>query len=83
MDLAFKRQSTSRCDVGQSLAFAFFPDSVSGADRVWSREGMDANAFNSKMKLKFFDGTQLFDPDNLLDAGFRGNKWPAMDNRDG
>ena len=67
------------------MAFAFFPDSVSGADRVWSREGMDANAnaFNDKMKLKFFDGTQLFDPDNLLNAGFRGNKWPAMDIRDG
>ena len=48
---------------------------------VWSHEGMYANAnvFKAKVKLTFFHGAQLSDPDNLFNAGLGGNKWRAID----
>ena len=35
------------------------------------------------MKLTFFHGAQLSDPDNLFNAGLGGNKWRAIDIRKG
>ena len=50
---------------------------------VWSNEGMyaNANAFKEKVKLTFFHGAQLSDPNNLFNAGLGGNKWRAIDIR--
>ena len=52
---------------------------------VWSHEGMyaNANAFKDKVKLTFFHGAQLSDPDNVFNAGFGGNKFRALDIRKG
>ena len=52
---------------------------------VWSHEGMYANvnAFKAKVKLTFFHGAQLSDPNGLFNAGLGGNKWRAIDIRKG
>ena len=50
---------------------------------VWSHEGMYANAFKDKVKLTFFHGAQLSDPNNVFNAGFGGNKFRAIDIREG
>ena len=52
---------------------------------VWSHEGMyaNANAFKDKVKLTFFHGAQLADPDHLFNAGLEGNKWRAIDIHEG
>jgi hypothetical protein len=52
---------------------------------VWSHEGMYAlaNAHKDKVKLTFFHGAQLPDPKNLFNAGRAGNKWRAIDLREG
>ena len=52
---------------------------------VWSNEGTyaNANAFKEKVKLTFFHGAQLSDPNNLFNAGLGGNKWRAIDTRKG
>jgi hypothetical protein len=52
---------------------------------VWSHEGMYAlaNAHKDKVKLTFFHGAQLADPQNLFNAGLTGNKWRAIDFREG
>ena len=52
---------------------------------VWSHEGMyvNANAFKDKVKLTFFHGAQLSDPANLFNNGLDGNKWRAIDIREG
>ena len=52
---------------------------------VWSHEGMyaNANAFKDKVKLTFLHGAQLSDPRKLFNAGLDGNKWRAIDVREG
>jgi len=52
---------------------------------VWSHEGMYAlaNAHKGKVKLTFFHGAQLPDPGRLFNAGLDGNKWRAIDLREG
>jgi len=52
---------------------------------VWSHDGMYvlANAHKDKVKLTFFHGAQLPDPDRLFNAGLDGNKWRAIDLRAG
>jgi hypothetical protein len=52
---------------------------------VWSHEGMYAlaNAHKEKVKLTFSHGAQLADPEKLFNAGLDGNKWRAIDLREG
>jgi hypothetical protein len=52
---------------------------------VWSHEGMYAlaNAHKDKVKLTFFQGAGLRDPKKLFNAGLSGNKWRAIDIREG
>jgi hypothetical protein len=52
---------------------------------VWSHEGMYAlaNAHKDKVKLTFFHGAMLPDPKKLFNAGLGGNKWRAIDFREG
>jgi hypothetical protein len=52
---------------------------------VWSHEGMYAvaNAHKDKVKLTFFHGAKLPDPRKLFNAGLDGNKWRAIDFREG
>jgi hypothetical protein len=52
---------------------------------VWSHEGMYAlaNAHKDKVKLTFHHGAQLPDPQKLFNAGLGGNKWRAIDFREG
>src|SRR5215470_1748591 len=48
---------------------------------VWSRDGIIAvgNAHKDKVKLTFFHGASLPDPDRLFNAGLGGNAWRAID----
>jgi hypothetical protein len=48
---------------------------------VWSRDGIIAvgNAHKDKVKLTFYEGASLRDPDKLFNAGLAGNKWRAID----
>ncbi|GAB3105186.1 DUF1801 domain-containing protein [Lysobacter terrae] len=48
---------------------------------VWSNQGMYAlaNPHKDKVKLTFFHGAQLSDPDRLFNAGLDGGKWRAID----
>jgi hypothetical protein len=52
---------------------------------VWSHNGMYAlaNPHKDKVKLTFFHGAKLPDPKRLFNAGLGGNKWRAIDLRDG
>ena len=52
---------------------------------VWSHEGMYAlaNAHKDKVKLTFFHGAELPDPEKLFNAGRGGNTWRAIDFREG
>jgi hypothetical protein len=52
---------------------------------VWSHDGMYAlaNAHKDKVKLTFHHGAQLRDPRKLFNAGLDGNKWRAIDFREG
>ena len=52
---------------------------------VWSHEGMYAlaNAHKDKVKLTFVHGAELPDPKKLFNAGLAGNKWRAIDFREG
>jgi hypothetical protein len=52
---------------------------------VWSHEGMYAlaNAHKDKVKLTFFHGADLPDTKKLFNAGLDGNKWRAIDFREG
>lgn len=52
---------------------------------VWSHEGMYvlANAHKDKVKLTFSHGAELPDPKKLFNAGLGGNKWRAIDVREG
>jgi hypothetical protein len=48
---------------------------------VWSNHGMYvlANAHKDKVKLTFFHGARLEDPQQLFNAGLDGGKWRAID----
>lgn len=48
---------------------------------VWSRDGIIAvaNAHKDKVKVTFYRGAQLADPDKLFNAGLDGNAWRAID----
>ena len=48
---------------------------------VWEHYGMVAiaNPHKGKVKLTFVHGASLPDPDNLFNAGLKGNKWRAID----
>ena len=52
---------------------------------VWSHDGMYvlANAHKDKVKITFFHGARLRDPGKLFNAGLTGNKWRAIDIRQG
>ena len=52
---------------------------------VWSHEGMYAlaNPHKDKVKLTFFHGAELPDPNKLFNAGLEGNTWRAIDFREG
>ncbi len=52
---------------------------------VWSREGIIAvgNAHKDKVKLTFYHGAKLPDPDRLFNAGLDGSKWRAIDLNEG
>jgi hypothetical protein len=52
---------------------------------VWSHEGMYAlaNAHKDKVKLTFFHGAELSDPNRLFNAGLEGKTWRAIDFREG
>jgi hypothetical protein len=58
---------------------------VDGERTVWWHEGMYAlaNAHKDKVKLTFHHGAQLPDPKKLFNAGLGGNKWRAIDFREG
>ena len=51
----------------------------------WSHDGMYviANPHKDKVKLTFFHGAQLPDPQKLFNAGLGGGKWRAIDIREG
>jgi hypothetical protein len=38
-----------------------------------------ANAFKEKVKLTFYEGASLPDPDGLFNSGLDGNKWRTID----
>jgi len=42
-----------------------------------------ANAHKDKVKLTFFHGARLPDPKKVFNAGLEGNKWRAIDFREG
>jgi hypothetical protein len=48
---------------------------------VWSQGGIIAvgNAHKEKVKLTFYHGARLADPDNLFNAGLDGGSWRAID----
>ena len=47
----------------------------------WSHDGLIcvANAHKDKVKLTFFQGASLLDPNKLFNAGLEGNRWRAID----
>ena len=51
---------------------------------VWSHDGMYvlANAHKDKVKITFFHGAKLADPEKLFNAGLNGGKWRAIDLRE-
>ncbi|MGA2974207.1 MAG: DUF1801 domain-containing protein [Spirochaetia bacterium] len=48
---------------------------------VWSHGGMVclANAFKDKVKLTFYEGASIPDPDKLYNNGLEGKKWRTID----
>jgi len=48
---------------------------------VWSHDGIIcvANAFKDKIKLIFYRGADLPDPDNLFNNGLEGKQWRTID----
>jgi hypothetical protein len=48
---------------------------------TWSHDGMFvlANAHKDKVKMTFFHGASLPDPEKVFNAGLEGNKWRAID----
>jgi hypothetical protein len=48
---------------------------------VWSHDGIVcvANAFKDKVKLTFYKGAHLADPDKLFNNGLEGKEWRTID----
>jgi hypothetical protein len=48
---------------------------------VWSHNGIVciANAFKDKVKLTFYNGASLQDPDRLFNNELEGKKWRSID----
>ncbi len=48
---------------------------------VWSHGGIVciANAFKAKVKLTFYEGASIADPDKLYNNGLEGKKWRTID----
>jgi hypothetical protein len=48
---------------------------------VWSHGGLVcvANAFKDKVKLTFYEGASIADPDKLYNNGLEGKKWRTID----
>jgi hypothetical protein len=48
---------------------------------VWSHDGMVclANAFKDKVKVTFYQGAHLADPDKLFNNGLEGKQWRTID----
>jgi len=48
---------------------------------VWSHDGIIcvANAFKDKVKLIFYKGADLPDPDNIFNNGLEGKQWRTID----
>lgn len=48
---------------------------------VWSHGGIvcTANAFKDKVKLTFYEGASIADPDKLYNNGLEGKKWRTID----
>jgi hypothetical protein len=48
---------------------------------VWSHSGIVciANAFKDKVKLTFYEGASIADPDKLYNNGLEGKKWRTID----
>lgn len=48
---------------------------------VWSHGGIVciANAFKNKVKLTFYEGASIADPDKLFNNGLLGKKWRTID----
>ncbi len=48
---------------------------------VWSHVGIVciANAFKDKVKLTFYEGASIADPDKLYNNGLKGKKWRTID----
>ena len=48
---------------------------------VWSHDGIVcvANAFKDKVKLTFYQGAHLADPDKLFNNGLEGKQWRTID----
>jgi len=48
---------------------------------VWYHGGIVciANPFKDKVKLTFYEGANIADPDKLFNNGFKGNKWRTID----
>jgi hypothetical protein len=48
---------------------------------VWSHDGIVcvANAFKDKVKVTFYDGAHLADPDKLFNNGLEGKQWRTID----
>jgi len=48
---------------------------------VWSHGGIVciANAFKDKVKLTFYEGASIADPDRLYNNGLEGKKWRTID----
>jgi hypothetical protein len=52
---------------------------------TWSHDGMFAlaNAHKDKVKMTFYNGASLLDPEKVFNAGLEGNKWRAIDFHEG
>lgn len=52
---------------------------------VWSHDGafLLVNAFKDKVNLTFYEGAKLQDPEKLFNSRLVGNKWRAIDFREG
>ncbi len=48
---------------------------------VWSHDGIVciANAFKDKVKLTFYEGASIKDPEKLFNNGLEGNRWRTID----
>jgi hypothetical protein len=52
---------------------------------VWSHDGIVivGNAFKGKVKLVFYRGASIPDPDHLFNAEMNGNQWRSIEYREG